>query len=83
MSVDAVVGVEDLATTIAGKHMATVLQNFVLARYLQQFESFVSDIIGMNPLSLVHCSPTGIPSSNKMLSLTNLSSTHAGPVASR
>ena len=29
-SVDAVVGVELLATTLAGKHMATVLPNFVL-----------------------------------------------------
>ena len=34
VSVDAVVGVELLATTLAGKHMAAVLPNFVLARHL-------------------------------------------------
>ena len=39
-------GVELLATTLAGKHMATVLQNFVLARHLQRLESFVTDITG-------------------------------------
>ena len=52
VSVDAVVGVELLATTLAGKHMATVLPNFVLARHLQRLESFVTDITGVNPLSL-------------------------------
>ena len=36
MSVDAVVGVELLATALAGKHMATVLPNFMLARHLQR-----------------------------------------------
>ena len=35
VSTDAVVGVELLATTLAGKHMATVLPNFVLARHLR------------------------------------------------
>jgi hypothetical protein len=50
--VDAIVGVELLATTLAGKHMATVLPNFVLARHLQRFESFVTDNTGVNPLSL-------------------------------
>ena len=44
VSVDAVVGVELLATTLAGKHMATVLPNFVLARHLQRLESFVTYI---------------------------------------
>ena len=53
VSVDAVVGVELLATTLAGKNMATVLPNFVLARHLQRLESFVTDIIGVNPLSLL------------------------------
>ena len=48
VSVDAVVGVELLATTLAGKHMATVLPNFVLASHLQRLESFVTDIIGVN-----------------------------------
>ena len=52
MSVDAVVGVEILATTLAGKHIATVLPNFVLASHLQRLESFVTDIAGVNPLSL-------------------------------
>ena len=53
LSVDAVVGVELLAATLAGNHMATVLQNFVLARRLQRLESFVTDITGVNPLSLL------------------------------
>ena len=53
VSVDAVVGVELLATTLAGKHMATVLPNFVLARHLQRLESFVSDITGVNLPSLL------------------------------
>jgi hypothetical protein len=50
--VDAVVGVELLATTLAGKHMATVLPNFVLARHLK-LESFVTDITEVNPFSLM------------------------------
>ena len=83
VSVDAVVGVELLATTLAGKHMATVLPNFVLARQLQRLESFVTDITGVNPLSLVLCPPTLIPSSNDMISLTNLPLTPAGPGAGR
>ena len=53
VSVDAVVGVELLATTLAGKHMANVLPNGVLARHLQRLESFVTDIKGVNPLSLL------------------------------
>ena len=53
VSVEAVVGVELLATTLAGKHMATVLPNFVLARHLQRLESFVTDITEVNPLSLL------------------------------
>ena len=48
VSVDAVVGVELLATTLAGKHMATVLPNFV-----QILESFVTDITGLSPFSLL------------------------------
>ena len=35
VSVDSVVGVELLDTTLAGKHIATVLPNFVLAKHLQ------------------------------------------------
>ena len=53
VSVDAVVGVEFLATTHAGKHIATVLQNFVLAKHLQRPKSFVTDITMVNPLSLL------------------------------
>ena len=52
VSADAVVGVTLLATTLAGKHMATVLPNFVLVRHLQRLESFVTDITGVIPLSL-------------------------------
>ena len=52
MSDDAVVEVELLATTLAGKHMATVLPNFVLARHLQRLESFVTDITEVNPHSV-------------------------------
>ena len=83
VSVDAVVRVKLLATTHAGKHMATVLPNFVLARQLQRLESFVTDFTGVNPLSLVLCPSTQIPFSNDMIFLTNLPSTPAGPGASR
>ena len=53
VSVDAVVRVELLATTLAGKHMATVLPNLNAARHLQRLKSFVTDITGVNPLSLL------------------------------
>ena len=53
VSVDTVVGVELLAKTIAGKHMATVLPNVVLGRRRQRLESLVTDITGVNPLSLL------------------------------
>ena len=52
VSVDAVVWVELLATTLAYKHMATMLPNFVLVRRWQRHESLVTDITGVNPLSL-------------------------------
>ena len=81
VSVDAVVGVELLATNFAGKHMATVLPNFVLARHLQRLESSVTDITG-GTLSLVLYPFTLIPSSNNMISLTNLPLTPAGRSAS-
>ena len=83
VSVDAVLGMEIFATNLACKHITTVLQNFVLARHLQRLESFVTDITGVNPLFLVICPPTLIPSSDKMISLTNLPSTTADLVASR
>ena len=64
VSVDAVVGVELLATNLAGKHMFTVLPNFVL-------ESFVTYITGVNPLSL-SCTLSPyfalIPCSNNVIS---------------
>ena len=53
VSVDDVVGVELLATTLAGKQMAPVLPHFVLARHLQRLEIFVTYITGVNPLSLL------------------------------
>ena len=85
VSVDAVVGVELLATTLAGKHTVTVLPNFVLARHSQRLESFVTDITEVHTLSLslVLCPPTLIQSSNNMISLTNLPSTPAAPGARR
>ena len=52
VSVDAAVGLELLATYLAGKHMATVLPNFVLARHLQRLDNFVTGITELNPLSL-------------------------------
>ena len=53
VSVDAVVGVELLATILAGKHIATALPKFVLAKHLQRLESFVTAITGVNPISLL------------------------------
>ena len=84
VSADAAVGVELLSTTLAGKHMATVLPNFVLARHLQRLESVVTDITEVNPLFLLcFVPPTLIPSSNNMIFFTNLPSTPAGPGARR
>ena len=53
LSVDAVVGLELLATTIAEKHMATLLPNDVLARRSQRLESLFTYITEVNPLSLL------------------------------
>ena len=61
VSADAVVGVELLAKTLAGKHIATVLPNFVLAKHLQRLESFVTYITGVNPLSVVCPSLSLVP----------------------
>ena len=58
---DAAVVVELLATTLAGKHIAPVLPNFVLAKHLQKLESFVTDITGVNPLSLLCPSLSHVP----------------------
>ena len=49
VSVDAVVGLELLATTLADKHIATVLRNCVLVRRSQRLESLVTDIT-VNPI---------------------------------
>ena len=67
------------------KHIDTVISNFVLARHLQRVESFVTDITGVNPLSLflVLCPPTLFSSSDNMIFLTNLPSTPAEPVTGR
>ena len=51
--VDAVVGVEHLAKTLAVKYIASVLPNFELAKHLQWLESFVTDITGVNPISFL------------------------------
>ena len=84
VSVVAVVGVELLAKTLADKYMATVLPNCVLARHLQILQSFVTDITGMNLVSLLcFVPPQGSLPAKKMISLTNLPSTPAGPGASR
>ena len=50
VSVDAIVGLELLAPTLADKHMANVLPNLVLVRQGQRLESLVTDITGVNPL---------------------------------
>ena len=55
VSVDAVVGVELLATTLAGKHKATVLPKLVLARHLQRLESFVTYITRGEPSLSLFC----------------------------
>ena len=54
MSVDAFVGVNFLSTALAFKHMATVLPNFGLLRSGQRLESLVTDITGVNLLSLLN-----------------------------
>ena len=51
-SVNTFFGLEILATTFAEKFTATVLPNLVLVRRLQRLESLVTDITGVNPLSL-------------------------------
>ena len=53
VSVDAVVGLELFAITLADKHMATVLPNCVLVRRSQRLEILVTDITGVNPPSLM------------------------------
>ena len=53
VSVDAVIGIEFLATTLADKHIATVLPNCALVSRSQRLDSLVTYMTGVNPLSLV------------------------------
>ena len=53
VSVEAVVGLELLAITLADKHMANVLPNYVLVRCSQRLESLVTYITGVNPPSFL------------------------------
>ena len=50
VSVDVIVGLELLATTLSDKHMATVLSNCVLVRRSQRLKSLVTDNTGVKPL---------------------------------
>ena len=52
VSGDAVVCLKLLATTLADKHMATALPNYVLVRRFQRLESVVTYITRVTPLSL-------------------------------
>ena len=45
VSLDAVVGVKLFATTIADKHMATVLPDYVLAWHLQRLEALSQTLL--------------------------------------
>ena len=65
MSVDANVGVGLLATTLAYKHMANVLPNYMLVMHWQRLEILVTDNTEVNPVSLclsreAFSSPKGI-----------------------
>ena len=51
--VDVVVGLELLAKTLADKHMATVLPNYVLVSRSQRLESLGTYNTGVNPPFLV------------------------------
>ena len=71
VSVDDVVGIKLFPTTLADKHMATVLLKFVLVRCWQRFESLVTDITrgwnlylfcALSPLHRSHPAITWIPS---------------------
>ena len=53
VSVDYIVGLYLLATTLTYKHMANVLPNLVLFRHWQRLKSLVTDITGVNPLSFL------------------------------
>ena len=62
---DAYVGVDLLATTLADEHMANVLPNYVLLMHWQRLEILVTDITEVKPISLclaleAFSSPKGI-----------------------
>ena len=52
VSVDDVVGLELLVTTLADKHNVTVMPNLVMVKSWQRLQILVTDIIVLNPLSL-------------------------------
>ena len=59
------VGVELLATTLADKHMANVLPNYMLVMHWQRLEILVTDITEVNSVSFcpsreAFSSPKGI-----------------------
>ena len=49
VSVDDVVGLELIATTLSDKYIATLLPDFVLVRCWQRLESLFTYITGVNP----------------------------------
>ena len=59
MSVNANIGADFLATTLADKHMAIVLPNYMLVMHWQRLEILVTDITEVN-LSLAFSSAKGI-----------------------
>ena len=80
--VDAFFGVELLATTFAGKDMATVLPNSVRLGICKDLKALSQTLQGELSHSLVLCPFTLIPSSNNMISLTNLPLKPVGPSTS-
>ena len=67
---DTVVGVEFLCTTLAEKQMAALLTNFVLVRHGLRLESLVTDIAGLNFLSILCFVPSNLshPSTTRISS---------------
>ena len=65
MSLDANVGMGFLATTLADKHMANILPNYMLVMLWQRLEILVTEITEVNPVYLclsreAFSSPKGI-----------------------
>ena len=56
VSVDAIVGLELLFTTLADKHIVNVLQNFVLVKSWKRLESLDRHYRGEPSLSFLLCS---------------------------